>query len=83
MKDYCPTSVFTIDGLKYGFCAFAPNTGIVDIRDIPAAEKIVKQLADECDIVIVSFHGGTEDSKYQHVTRKTETFLGENRGQCI
>ncbi len=32
------------------------------------------------DIVIVSFHGGAEGSKYQHVTRKTETFLGQNRG---
>ena len=32
------------------------------------------------DIVIVSFHGGAEGKKYQHVTRKTEYFYGENRG---
>ena len=76
----CPTTTFTIDGVKYGFCAFAPNTGTVSIKDIPAAQEIVKKLASECDIVIVSFHGGAEGSKYQHVTRNTETFLGENRG---
>ncbi|MEM7109804.1 MAG: CapA family protein, partial [Bacteroidota bacterium] len=32
------------------------------------------------DVVIVSFHGGAEGSKYQSVTRKTELFYGENRG---
>ena len=76
----CPTSTFTIKGVKYGFCAFAPNTGTVSIKDIPAAQEIVRKLAKECDIVIVSFHGGAEGSKYQRVTRNTETFLGENRG---
>jgi poly-gamma-glutamate capsule biosynthesis protein CapA/YwtB (metallophosphatase superfamily) len=33
-----------------------------------------------CDIVIVSFHGGAEGSKYRHIQKKTEIFLGENRG---
>lgn len=76
----CPTDTFSINGVKYGFCAFAPNTGTVDIKDIPAVEKIVRELAKECNIVIVSFHGGAEGKSHQHVTRKTETFLGENRG---
>ncbi|NDV77922.1 CapA family protein [Dysgonomonas sp. 511] len=80
LAGYCPTTTFTIKGVKYGFCAFAPNTGTVSIKDIPAAQTIVRNLAKECDIVIVSFHGGAEGSKYQHVTRNTETFLGENRG---
>lgn len=80
LADHCPSTIFTIDGIKYGFCAFAPNRGTVDIKDIPAAQALVRKLAAECDIVIVSFHGGAEGSKYQHVTRKTETFIGENRG---
>ena len=37
-------------------------------------------LDDSCDIVIVSFHGGAEGADYQNVTRETETFYGENRG---
>lgn len=76
----CPSDTFTIKGVRYGFIAFAPNSGTVNLRDIPAAEKMVKELSNRCDVVIVSFHGGAEGPKYQHVTRKTETFLGENRG---
>ena len=30
--------------------------------------------------MIVSFHAGAEGAKHQHVTRQTETFYGENRG---
>ncbi len=80
LLDYCPIDTFTVDGVKYGFCAFAPNGGTVSIKDIPAAEKIVRQLTQTCDVVIVSFHGGGEGNSHQHVTRKTETYIGENRG---
>ncbi len=76
----CPTTIFIKDGAKYGFCAFAPNTGTVDVKNIPAAQEIVRQLSDSCDIVIVSFHAGAEGKTYQHVTRQTENFIGENRG---
>jgi hypothetical protein len=37
-------------------------------------------LNDSCDIVIVSMHAGAEGSKYNHITRKDEIFVGENRG---
>jgi len=76
----CPTVEFVKDGVKYGFCAFAPNTGTVDVKNIPAAQEIVRQLKARNDIVIISFHAGAEGRGYQHVTRQTETFLGENRG---
>ena len=76
----CPTAIFVKDGIKYGFCAFAPNKGTIDVKDIPAAQEIVRRLNDSCDIVIVSFHAGAEGRTYQHVTRQTETFIGENRG---
>jgi hypothetical protein len=76
----CPIDTFTIKGVKYGFAAFAPNTGTMDLRDIAAAEAVVRQLAAQCQVVIVSFHGGAEGNKAQHVPRTTETYLGENRG---
>jgi hypothetical protein len=75
-----PSVKFEKNGVKYGFCAFAPNTGTVDIRDIPGAKAIVQELDSTCDIVIVSFHGGAEGATKNHVTRETELFLGENRG---
>lgn len=73
-------AVFERNGLKYGFCAFAPNSGTCNLRDISGAQRIVKKLAEISDVVIVSFHGGAEGANHQHVTRKTETYVGENRG---
>jgi len=70
----------TIEGVKYGFCAFAPNEGACDFRDYEFAKKLIKEVSDSCDITIVSFHGGAEGSDRQHITKKTEIFLGENRG---
>lgn len=75
-----PFETFTLEGMKYGFAAFAPNTGTVSINDIEGAKKIVQHLDSISDIVIVSFHGGAEGSKFQHVTREREFFYGENRG---
>jgi hypothetical protein len=72
--------VFEQDGIRYGFAAFAPNSGTVDVRNLPRAKQIVADLAAKSDIVIVSFHGGAEGAKNQRVTKKTETYYGENRG---
>ncbi|WP_075591077.1 CapA family protein [Labilibacter marinus] len=74
-----PTDTITAKGLKIGMAGFSPNTGTVDINDLPNAIRIVKHLKDSCDIVIVSFHGGAEGAKHQHVTREKEVFYGENR----
>ena len=75
-----PTAIFESNGLKIGFCAFAPNKGTCNINDIPNAKRIVENLKKEVDIVLVSFHGGAEGSSHRHVTRKTELFYGEDRG---
>ncbi len=75
-----PYSIFRKDSLTYGFCAFAPNAGTVNINDIEKAGEIVKMLSDTCDIVIVSFHGGAEGAEFQNVPKTDEIFHGENRG---
>ncbi len=72
--------IFERNGCKFGFCAFAPNSGTCDIRNIAKAKEIVASLEKQCDIVIVSFHGGAEGIDNQHVPKRTETYLGENRG---
>ncbi|MBI5914573.1 MAG: CapA family protein [Bacteroidetes bacterium] len=74
------TAIFERNGVKFGFCAFAPNSGTCDLRDIAGAKSIVASLAKQCDIVIVSFHGGGEGADHQHVTKEKEIFLGEDRG---
>lgn len=72
--------VFEKDGIVYGFTAFSPNKGTNDFHNREYLQKIVNTLNDSADIVIVSFHMGAEGSKHQHVTKQTETFYGENRG---
>lgn len=75
-----PTSTFERNGLKIGFCAFAPNRGTCSLHDIARVKQTVAKLKENADIVIVSFHGGAEGAKHRHVTRETEEFYGENRG---
>lgn len=77
------TAVFVRNGVKFGFCAFAPNSGTCDIRKIEKAKALVAALANECDIVIVSFHGGAEGADNQHVANKTEMYLEEDRGNVV
>lgn len=74
------TALFERNGRTFGFAAFAPNAGTCDIRNIARAKEIVASLAEKCDIVIVSFHGGAEGTDHQHVPKSTEHYLGENRG---
>lgn len=76
----CPWDTLTIKGIKYGFTAFAPNSFCLQITDYVKAQQIVRKLDSICDIVIVSFHGGAEGSSKTHITRQTEIFYGENRG---
>lgn len=78
--DSRPYCLFVQNGLSIGFCAFAPNLGIPDIRDIDSASALVNQLDKRCNIVIVSFHGGAEGAENRNIKRTDESFYGENRG---
>jgi hypothetical protein len=75
-----PYTVFQKDSIKYGFCAFAPNENTVSINKLDSARELVAAVKKEVDIMIVSFHGGAEGSKFEHVTRTNEIFYQENRG---
>jgi hypothetical protein len=75
-----PSTVFEVNGIKYGFCSFAPNANTVPILDLKGAASIISELKQRCDVVIVSFHGGGEGVNYEHVPRKMESFINEKRG---
>jgi len=75
-----PFTIFERERVQYGFVAFSPNNGTQSINDLDKAIAIIKHLDSLTDIIIVSFHGGAEGKKYQHITREREYFYGENRG---
>ncbi|RED95607.1 CapA family protein [Marinoscillum furvescens] len=75
-----PYTITKIGHLKIGLVAFAPNRGTLTFYDEQRAKSIVNHLDSLTDIVVVSIHGGAEGSKNMHVTRETEYYYGENRG---
>ncbi len=75
-----PWTVFQKGGVTYGFAAFAPNRGTMDLLDYDGAARITRMLDSLADVVIISFHGGGEGRDHQHVIRGDESYLGANRG---
>ncbi len=72
--------IFEKNSIRFGFIAFAPNSNCVPLNDIEGAKSLVAHLDSLADVVIVSFHGGAEGPQHQYVTRQTEMYYGENRG---
>lgn len=75
-----PFVVLEKEGVRYGLACFAPNYGTQSLHGYKAARRIVSYLDSLCDVVIVSFHGGAEGLRHQHVPRRKERFVGEDRG---
>lgn len=69
-----------IDGVRYGYAAFGYNRQTTLMSDEKAVKRIIGQLRDSADVVIVSFHGGGEGGAFRHVPNGIETQYGENRG---
>ena len=76
----CESAVVERRGVKFGFVAIAPNALMVPLKSLSYTLKLVKRLDEECDVLIVSAHAGAEGNDCRHVTRDTETYFGENRG---
>jgi poly-gamma-glutamate capsule biosynthesis protein CapA/YwtB (metallophosphatase superfamily) len=79
-ENSCEKFILERNGMKYGFAAFSVNTGTLRVTDFEKAKQVVSELNAEADIVIVNMHIGAEGQKFNHITRKTENFIGENRG---
>ena len=80
IQDVCEWSVLEKDGRRYGFCAFSHNRKTCDHRNYETVRRIIRELKEQADFVIVSFHGGAEGSKHNRLPYGPETFVGENRG---
>lgn len=74
---------FEIDSISVAIAGFATSPNANTVFDIAQAEQIVEELAQEHDIVIVSFHGGAEGRSCLHVRDTMEYFLGNPRGNVV
>jgi poly-gamma-glutamate capsule biosynthesis protein CapA/YwtB (metallophosphatase superfamily) len=75
-----PTTIIEAKGIKLGMVAVAPNNNCTKLNDYERIKKYIAALKKECDLVLVSFHGGAEGRDHTHVPRKHEIFYGEDRG---
>ena len=64
-----------------GFSFSRSDPPFPSVLDIPGARRVVKELKEENDIVIVSFHAGPEGIDALHVAEGSEFFAGEWRGE--
>jgi hypothetical protein len=72
-----------VGGTRVALVGFASYPWAASLTDIAGARKLVRRAARLADVVVVTMHAGAEGSDRQHVTRKTELFLGENRGNPV
>jgi poly-gamma-glutamate capsule biosynthesis protein CapA/YwtB (metallophosphatase superfamily) len=76
-------AVQNVGAVRVAVVGFAPNPGAQDIRDIPAAQELVRTAATRADLVVVTMHAGAEGTAAAHVRRGVEIYEGENRGDVV
>lgn len=79
LKGICETAVIERKGLKIGVTQFGHGANNLDVNDLSELRRVVGELKKQCDLVVVSFHGGAEGTAHMHVTGKPETYVGEQR----
>ncbi len=74
---------FETRGKKVSVIGFSTSVGTHTIHDVPAAQMLVADLSRRCDLVIVSFHAGSEGVGALHTYNREEELFGEPRGNVI
>lgn len=67
-------------GIRFGICAFGHNGYTYKHTDTTLAKKIIAKARKQCDVLIVSFHGGNEGQTARHLPLAQEKYMTENRG---
>ena len=65
---------------KIAFVDFAPYYNTNNLLNLPVAAQLIAQAKRMASLVIVYMHAGAEGMSADHVTRQSETFFGEDRG---
>ena len=65
---------------RVAFVDFAPYWNTNNLLNLPVAAQLIVRAKTLADVVVVYMHAGAEGTSADHVTRTTETYFGENRG---
>jgi hypothetical protein len=69
--------------VKVAFVDFAPYTNTNDMLNFPVADQLIKRAKKMASVVVVYMHAGAEGSGADHVTRASEYYVGEDRGNAF
>ena len=67
-------------GLRVAFVDFAPYYNTNNLLETDSAASLIERARRQADVVVVYMHAGAEGTNADHVTRASESFYGENRG---
>jgi poly-gamma-glutamate capsule biosynthesis protein CapA/YwtB (metallophosphatase superfamily) len=76
-------TVERVGDVRVALVGFASYPWAASLTDLPAARRLVRKASRRADVVVVIMHAGAEGSDRQHVSRGTELYLGENRGDVV
>lgn len=72
-----------VKGLNIAMIAFAPFKDSHDMLDLTYAQRLVAEVSEDHDIVIVSIHAGAEGLDVMRLPFEEEFYYGENRGDAV
>lgn len=74
-------TVVRVHGIRIAFVGFAPYAWASDLRDIPAARRLVSGARKRADVIVVVIHAGAEGANQIHTPHGREVAFGEDRGR--
>lgn len=83
LLNYCETAIVERNGVRFGIAQVGHGDNNVDVNNLEEVRRVVKQLRDSADIVVLSFHGGAEGTAFTHVPKAPEVYVGEKRGNVM
>lgn len=72
-----------VNGIEIAWVGFSYLGYHNSINNLPQANALIREASDRADITIVSVHAGAEGNNALRVQNRTETYLGENRGNMV
>lgn len=77
---YAQPAMLEVKGIRIALLAFATGGEDFLVQDIERAKALVATYKPQADLVWVSFHAGAEGQEAYRVSKQSEQFYGEDRG---